>query len=93
MFGRLFLLVYKLVCKYRQIAKYEKIRETLSRTISLQFFLKKKINLNFGAKNQNWPIRFEFCSARQLLKKIIFFVFDFVVKCRRRYFDWQQITT
>ena len=63
MFGRLFLLVYKLVSKYRQIAKCEKIRETLSRTISRQFFLKKKINLNIGAKNQNWPIRFEFCSA------------------------------
>ena len=64
MFGRLFLLVYKLVSKYRQIAKCEKIRETSSRTITLQFFFEKKINLNFGAKNQNWPIRFEFRSAR-----------------------------
>ena len=47
MFGRLFLLVYKLVSKYRQIAKCEKIRETLRRTISHQFFLKKKNQFEF----------------------------------------------
>ena len=51
MFGRLFLLVYKLVSKYSQIAKYEKIRETLSRTISLQFFLKKKNQFEYWREN------------------------------------------
>ena len=52
MFGRLFLLVYKLVCKYRQIAKYEKIRETL---FTFQAILQCDDFFNFGAKNTNWP--------------------------------------
>ena len=63
MFGRLFLLVCKLVSKYRQIAKYEKMRETLftfqvSRSVQFPF------NLNFGAKNHNWTKKYKFRSAR-----------------------------